>query len=173
MKIFSNEYTKMAILMFSFGCSDNKEKYHYDDNSISDSTYLNFAERTNNIFGLGCYPLYAPFKEGSCAGFQLYFNRYTNISDTIKGVINIKDDNKSILNYKVVGGDEYSIIKNKGDEIYLFPKVEGVSGYYSYTFILEKESKPQLIKLVTTENDTILLYEKGDKILDSVNSICY
>ena len=153
----------LVIFIISFYNCDNKEYPNGVKEEFVDSSYLAFTERTDDMFGSQNYPLYAPFEEGVCNGFQLFFNRYTNLTDTIQGIIELEDSNGIHIDYKVTGADEFYIKNRKNNEIYLFPKIDGLTGFYNYTFIINKNQEPYVIKFITSTQDTILIYQEGDK----------
>jgi hypothetical protein len=131
MAIANNTVLKVLvvlILSILFYRCDNHQ-YESRNQELLDSSYVKFAKRTNDMFGVGCY------------GFQIYFNRDINIKDTIQGIIEIYDSNELKINHTFSDGDfEYDVINGESnkDKITLVPKSDGVIGYYTYRFIFEE-----------------------------------
>ena len=154
----------LMIFNISFYSCDNKEYQDQISEEVLDSSYLAFAERTNDMFSQSSYPMFFPFEEGviQCNGFQLCFNRNINITDTIQGIIEIKDSKGITIDYQLEGFDQFFLKNKKDNEIYIFPKKEGIIGFYFYTFKLPENKIPYTIKFITPQK-TMVLYKDGDK----------
>ena len=151
------------ISLLFFNCNYKENKYILD-NILKDPNYKNFAKRTNDMFGEYSHPLLFPIEKGAndCNGFKLRFNLTSNLKDTLKGVVELEDNNGISFDYRLMGIDSvYRKYKN-GYEIYLLPNVEGIIGFYIYEFRIGDTPLPYRIKLVTSK-ETIILYEDGDK----------
>jgi hypothetical protein len=175
-KIVYNLFLLGIVLMF-FSCTSRTG----DRNSPS---FIAFTKRTNNLFG-NTYPIYTPFEPFvgfdslSCNGFSLDFTKHSNITDTISGILELKDSNDITIDYEGYISPNIPFepleipIKSKEVFFYPSPHIDSIGGTYSFIIFMADEKKPYAINLITKTHGSILLYEKGDDTNGPRGNFCF